>query len=95
MTVAVSFLQASLSKVSRHSHWGARPATRAETPPMNANDKAGPTQQGTYQSGPHTSWLKIRNQHYSQWDGRRELFEGRRDNAERRTRWVKPELALR
>ena len=62
---------------------------------MNANDKAGPTQQGTYQFGPHTSWLKIRNQHYSQWDGRRELFEGRRDNAERRTRWVKPELALR
>ena len=50
---------------------------------------------GTYQSGPHTSWLKIRNPHYSQWDGRRELFEGRRDNAQRRTTWVKPELALR
>ena len=22
---------------------------------------------GMYQSGPHTSWLKIRNPHYSQW----------------------------
>jgi hypothetical protein len=32
---ASGFLQVSLSKVSRRSHRGARPATRAETPPMN------------------------------------------------------------
>jgi bifunctional non-homologous end joining protein LigD len=50
---------------------------------------------GTYQSGPKTSWLKVRNQRYSQWDGRRDLFETRRDNAQRRTRWVKPEISLR
>jgi bifunctional non-homologous end joining protein LigD len=50
---------------------------------------------GTYQSGPHTSWLKIRNPHYSQWDGRRELFEARRDRVQRPARWVKPELSLR
>jgi hypothetical protein len=28
---------------------------------------------GTYQSGPRTSWLKIRNPEYSQWENRREL----------------------
>jgi bifunctional non-homologous end joining protein LigD len=50
---------------------------------------------GTYQSGRRTSWLKVRNPHYSQWDGRRDLFETRRDNAERRVRWVPRELALR
>jgi len=50
---------------------------------------------GTYQTGPHTSWVKIRNPHYSQWDGRRDLFEARRDSAERRMRWVRPKLALR
>jgi bifunctional non-homologous end joining protein LigD len=50
---------------------------------------------GTYQPGPHTSWLKIRNPHYSQWDGRRELFETRRDNAQRRARWLKPQVVLR
>ena len=49
---------------------------------------------GTYQSGTRTSWLKIRNPEYSQWDGRRELFEARRDNAARRDRWVRPELTL-
>jgi hypothetical protein len=38
--------------------------------------------------------MKIRNPRYSQWDGRRELFEARYDNADHRTRWVKPELAL-
>jgi bifunctional non-homologous end joining protein LigD len=27
---------------------------------------------------PHARWLKIRNQHYSQWIGREELFEGER-----------------
>jgi bifunctional non-homologous end joining protein LigD len=26
-----------------------------------------------------TTWVKIRNPRYSQWDGRRELFEHRRD----------------
>ena len=26
----------------------------------------------------HARWLKIRNQHYSQWIGREELFEGER-----------------
>jgi len=49
---------------------------------------------GTYQPGPHTSWLKIRNPHYSQWDGRRELFETRRDNAQRRARGVKSQVVL-
>lgn len=49
---------------------------------------------GTYQSGAKTSWLKIRNPQYSQWDGRRDLFDARGDNAGRRARWVKPQLAL-
>jgi bifunctional non-homologous end joining protein LigD len=50
---------------------------------------------GTYQSGPRTSWVKIRNPHYSQWDGRRDLFEARRDNAQRRRRqYVTPRIAL-
>ena len=35
---ASGFLQVSLSKVSRHRQRGARPASCAETPPMNAND---------------------------------------------------------
>jgi hypothetical protein len=35
---ASGFLQVSLSKGSRHSHRGARPASGAETSPMNAND---------------------------------------------------------
>jgi hypothetical protein len=35
---------------------------------------------GTYQHIARTSWLKIRNAAYMQWDGRRELFEGARDN---------------
>jgi hypothetical protein len=30
--------------------------------------------------------MKIRNPRYSQWDGRRELFEARHDNADHRTR---------
>jgi len=38
--------------------------------------------------------VKVRNPEYSQWDGRRELFEKRRDNADHRARWVRPELAL-
>jgi bifunctional non-homologous end joining protein LigD len=50
---------------------------------------------GTYRSGPQTSWVKIRNPQYSQWDGRRELFEMRRNSAQRRARTVKPEVVLR
>ena len=38
---ARGFLQVSLSKVSRPPHRGARPASSAEPPPMNANDYAG------------------------------------------------------
>jgi bifunctional non-homologous end joining protein LigD len=49
---------------------------------------------GRYQPGPRTSWLKIRNPNYSQWENRRELFEARRDNAGRRIRPVRPQLAL-
>jgi bifunctional non-homologous end joining protein LigD len=49
---------------------------------------------GTYQSGAKTSWLKVRNPEYSQWDGRRDLFDARSDNVTRRARWVKPVLAL-
>ena len=33
---------------------------------------------GTYQGGARTSWLKIRNPEYLQWDGWRDLFEARR-----------------
>lgn len=33
---------------------------------------------GTYQRGLATSWLKIKNPHYSQLEGRRELFEARK-----------------
>ena len=40
---ASGFLQVSLSKVPRHPHRAARPASRAETPPMNANDLWGVT----------------------------------------------------
>ena len=50
---------------------------------------------GTYQSGPETSWLKICNPSYSQWDGRRDLFERRRDHAHRRERAQTPLLALK
>jgi hypothetical protein len=39
---ASGFLQVSLSKVTRHLHRGTTPATRAESPPMNANDYSGP-----------------------------------------------------
>ena len=38
---ASGFLQVSLSKVPRHLHRGARPASCAETPPMNASDYSG------------------------------------------------------
>jgi ATP-dependent DNA ligase len=49
---------------------------------------------GTYQTTHRTSWLKIRNPNYTQWDGRRELFEGGRDNRQRRERWVRPQVVL-
>ena len=39
---ASGFLQVSLSKVSRPEHRGARPASNAETRPMNANDDSMP-----------------------------------------------------
>jgi hypothetical protein len=42
-----------------------------------------------------TSWLKIKNPQYSQWEGRRELFEERRDRRERsRAAWRAPALRL-
>jgi hypothetical protein len=35
---------------------------------------------GRYESdGIRTSWIKIKNSDYSQWTGRRELFEKRKD----------------
>jgi len=40
-------------------------------------------------TGSRTSWLKVRNPDYSQWEPRPELFEARRDNAQHRDRWVK------
>ena len=51
---------------------------------------------GTYQSdGRSTSWLKIKNSHYTQIDGRHELFEARRSEGPRRSsRLVVPTLAL-
>lgn len=49
---------------------------------------------GTYTSGPRTSWLKIRNPRYSQWEGRRELFDARSGNATRRQLPARPQLAL-
>ena len=49
---------------------------------------------GTYSSGPRTSWLKIRNPNYSQWEGRRELFDARSSNATRRQLPARPHLAL-
>lgn len=45
---------------------------------------------GTYQSGAGTSWLKIKNPHYSQIVGRAELFE----RPTSRARGPRPELRL-
>jgi hypothetical protein len=45
--------------------------------------------------GLRTSWLKIRNRRYSQWERRRELFDAGSDNATRRRQPVKPQLAIR
>ena len=39
---------------------------------------------GTYQSGPGTSWLKIKNPSYSQLNRRAELFEARERGSGRR-----------
>lgn len=45
--------------------------------------------------GVSTSWLKIKNPQYSQWEGRRELFEARRDRRQRsRSGWRAPVLTL-
>lgn len=49
---------------------------------------------GSYTSGPRTSWLKVRNPNYSQWEGRREMFDSRSDNATRRQLPARPRLAL-
>jgi bifunctional non-homologous end joining protein LigD len=49
---------------------------------------------GTYQAGPRTSWLKIRNPRYSQWEGRRDMFDARSGNATRRQQPAKPQLAI-
>jgi hypothetical protein len=54
--------------------------------------------QGSYQSDGHgTSWLKIKNPHYSQAEGRHELFEPRRRPMlpSRRGMSVPPALVLR
>jgi len=50
---------------------------------------------GTYQcDGRGTSWLKIKNPQYSQMEGRRELFEGRRDGHQRKRQTAAPALRL-
>lgn len=52
---------------------------------------------GSYETdGMKTSWLKIKNPQYSHMVGRRELFEARRDERQRRRRdYRRPVLALR
>lgn len=47
---------------------------------------------GSYQSGPGTSWLKIKNPAYSQLEGRAELFDSR--GATRREKQARPTLCL-
>ncbi len=48
---------------------------------------------GTYQcDGRGTSWLKIKNPRYSQMDGRRQLFEARRDHRSGKRAAAAPEL---
>lgn len=49
---------------------------------------------GTYQRGLATSWLKIKNPHYSQMEGRHELFETRRPAKITRFRATVPSLRL-
>ena len=50
---------------------------------------------GTYQNGPRTSWLKIKNPDYTQMEGRAELFEKRSSGEGRRVKLAPPELCLR
>ena len=51
---------------------------------------------GRYEDdGVSTSWLKTKNPSYSQWEGRRELFEERRDRRQHSRRdWRAPILRL-
>jgi bifunctional non-homologous end joining protein LigD len=50
---------------------------------------------GTYQSdGTGTSWLKIKNENYTQARGRREMFEARRDRRQERRGQRAAELRL-
>lgn len=50
---------------------------------------------GTYQTdGCSTSWLKIKNAHYSQMEGRRELFDTRRQRQTRGSKASVPALVL-
>jgi ATP-dependent DNA ligase len=50
---------------------------------------------GAYQCDAATSWLKIKNPAYSQMDGRRDLFEARRDERQRHREQRAPELPSR
>ena len=52
---------------------------------------------GRYErDGVSTSWVKIKSPTYSQWEGRRELFEARRDQRQaRRKDWRAPTLLIR
>jgi len=53
---------------------------------------------GPYHSdGVQTSWFKVKNPDYSQMDGRRELFERRREPRTHHLprRWAAPVLTLR
>src|SRR5919201_1683104 len=56
----------------------------------------GKLRQGRYEAdGVSTSWVKIKNPNYSQDEGRRELFEKRRNLTARRNKsWRAPVLAL-
>jgi bifunctional non-homologous end joining protein LigD len=49
---------------------------------------------GTYLTDGRTSWVKIRNPEYSQWEHQRELFEARRDRAQLAREWIRPQFAL-
>lgn len=52
---------------------------------------------GRYEpDGVSTSWIKIKNPKYTQMQGRRELFEARRDRRQsRRGDWREPVLSIR
>jgi ATP-dependent DNA ligase len=50
---------------------------------------------GAYQTDERrTSWLMIKNPNYTQMNGRRELFEARRDHNTRKRGLIAPELRL-